>query len=304
MRTCGLAQHHTIGGEGQGAAKPVLSPVLRLAGIGDAMAEGRAIGKAKVPKLGQPLRRIGGAVRPVPDEQADAGGFLGGKRLARQQSGDPCAGALAAAFGLHMARQAPVQFALQHGIERLGELCGHGGQSAHGCRPVLAVAAIAPADGLCQPAGAVRQGHRHAIHLGLDPHRLAPRQPALDLIVRQLVQPGLRHRMGDGAGQPGQGLRCGRRLLRKAVAPTGEALAGLVVEFVGNGRATIAVVGAVPLRQLADELAQFGRGALAGPVGAGLGQRHAQAERGQQRRANQGHECIRAGNRSGSIAKP
>ena len=64
-----------------------------------------------------------------------------------------------------------------------------------GRRPVVAHQAIAPADDLTQATLSIHQGHRHTVHLGLNPDILACAQPGADCLF---IQQFLKARMGNG----------------------------------------------------------------------------------------------------------
>ncbi|MNP30881.1 hypothetical protein D3C76_1239780 [compost metagenome] len=160
-------------------------------------------------------------------------------------------------------------------------------------RPVLPAQAIAAADGANQPAVPIEQADRHAIHLRLHPEIVAAAQPFLHGgWVGQLVEAGMGNRMAQRSGTAVERVGQGGRLLRKAVAPLVEAGAGLVVEFVGDRRDALAMVGVVPVRQLLAQRGQFGAGLVIGPVGAGGGERRAGEEgEGEEEALHDRHPC-------------
>ena len=108
----------------------------------------------------------------------------------------------------------------------------------------------------------VFEGDRHAVDLGLDPQPFAAGHPGLDGFRVELVQPGMRQRVGERPGAAGEGLgeRAGR--FGKALAPQRQAGAGLVVELVRHRTAALAMVGVVPLAHAPGERRQFGAGRL------------------------------------------
>ncbi|MDT4857637.1 hypothetical protein FQZ97_920700 [compost metagenome] len=250
----------------------MLAPVAGLVEIADRLAEAQAVGKTQGVEALQALLHRARAVRPVPDEQADVGGLFIVEAVPRQQPGDPAARSQAAGLGLHMRGQAPIEFALQGQVKRRRQVLRDRRQASRPGRPVLTVAAVPPADGLLQMAGTVDQGHRHAIDLGLDPQVFAGRHPVAHRgVIRQLVQSGLCHRVGNAPGAAAQGIGGRRADSGKAAAPLLQLGARLIVELVGYQRHALAMVGLIPGGDLCAECGYFLRGLRLRPVGAGGG---------------------------------
>ncbi|MCY1517431.1 hypothetical protein D9M68_521120 [compost metagenome] len=268
----GLTQDHAVAGERQGTAVPVFAPMPGFVKAFDRLAEALRVAETHDGELPQALRHAVRAVRPVPDEQADAGSVIVAECLPRHQPGNLAACAEPAGCGLNMICQAPIQLALEDKGVRGCQVFGDGGQAPRGVRPVLAVTAVATADGLMQAPGTIDQGHRHTVDLGLNPQILACLDPGTDRgVIRQFSQPGLRHRMGDGPGATGQRIGWWRYDFGKTTAPPFQAGAGLVVEFVGDRRGTLAVVGIVPVGDLLGEGGDFNGGPLRRPGGTSVG---------------------------------
>lgn len=247
----------------------MLAPTGDGGQVGDRLGQGAGIEA----QCGEGVQACGHRLwplRPVPDEQTDAGAFGLAQLLAGEQAGDPGARAGAALAGLAVPVEAPVQLALQQQMGRcLRQVCGDRGDPRGVRRPVLAVAAVAAADQSVQVAVAVDQADRHAVHLGLHPQRLAAGDPARHGgAVGQLGQAGVRHGMGQRPGVAGQ-----RRRMAggggEAAVPLRQAGAGLVVEVVVERTAAIAVVGAIPGGDALGQRLQLALGARRRPVGAG-----------------------------------
>jgi len=88
----------------------------------------------------------GGAVGPVPDEQADPFACPLVQLQAGHGAGNPAARTLAAGFGLHVAGHSPIQFALQDDFVGRRQPLRYAGNGTHFVRPVLAGLSVAAAD--------------------------------------------------------------------------------------------------------------------------------------------------------------
>src|SRR5690606_18784475 len=85
----------------------------------------------------------GGAVGPVPDEQAEPFACLLVQLQAGHGAGNPAARTLAAGFGLHVTRYSPVPFALQDDFVGCRQPLPYAGKGTHLVRPVLAGLSVA-----------------------------------------------------------------------------------------------------------------------------------------------------------------
>ncbi|MNI53400.1 hypothetical protein D3C73_1082270 [compost metagenome] len=148
-------------------------------------------------------------------------------------------------------------------MRNVGDLARRGG-------PVLALHTVAATDRLRQQALAVHQRHRHAVDLGLRPDIRAITQPVFDgATVTQFFQAGMRHRVDQRSGRGAQWI--GGHTEAEALAPLGQACQGLIVEFVGNQRATFTVIAVIPALDLFLQYGDFLRGTCGWPGGAFAG---------------------------------
>ena len=271
-RPCALAQYHAIAGERQSVAIPMLTPLPGLLGAAYGLAVVQAVAETQRLQLAQAFVHARRPVRPVPDEQADGPALLFIQRLSCHQPGRLAASPLAAIAALHMIIQAPVKLALQHGVERFGQLCRYAWQLPGAGRPVLAEAPVTTADGLLQHAVAVDQRDCDTVDLGLNPQVVAAGDPFAHCGLVQFAQAGLRHWMSELACAPRQRFRQLVECVWKTLMPALQTLACLIVDFVGDQRAALVVVGLVPLRDLLGKCAQLHGRVRLRPVRAGLGQ--------------------------------
>jgi hypothetical protein len=92
---------------------------------------------------------------------------------------------------------------------------------------------------------AVHQRDGHAVDLGLYPDILAHAQPADGLFIQQFSRPV----WTIGCGTVPRALASGLSVVAaegEALAPVRQALAGLVVELIADGRMALAMVAVVP----------------------------------------------------------
>ncbi|MNY18696.1 hypothetical protein D3C86_1520920 [compost metagenome] len=128
--TFALAQDDSVAGKGLGRAVPALTPAFGVGEGVDRLVKNRGIRKAQLMELGDAIRQVRRAFRPLPDKQADSGGLFGAQPFASHQAGDRGACVEAAGPGLHVIGQAPVEFALHQQVQRLGQLLGDSGHLA------------------------------------------------------------------------------------------------------------------------------------------------------------------------------
>jgi hypothetical protein len=266
-----LTQDHTIAGKRLRLIEPALAPTAGFLCVPQGLGIVQAVAEAQSLQGLQALWHVRRAIRPIPDEQADGIDLLLVERLSRHQACHLATGANPTVAALHVTVQAPVELALQHGIEWFLQVCGNGWQlPCAGC-PVLAQTSIATADGLSQRAVSVDQGDRDTVDLGLNPQVVAGVDPFGDCCIVQFAQPGLRHRVRDRSAAASQRVCQCRAGGRKAPMPGLQALAGLVIDFISHQRAALIVIGVVPLGDLLIERGELGLGAISGPVGARAG---------------------------------
>ena len=311
-----LTQDDAITGKGQGRAVPVITPALGVGKTIDRLAVGGGIREAQRIQGRMAGEQYRGPLWPVPDKQADTRRLSGIQHLAGHQAGHRGAGVEAAGLSLYVVGQAPVEFALHQQIPWLRQLSGNGRDLARRGRPVLATYAVAATDGLYQQAIAIHQGDRHAVDFGLNPDIGAAAQPMLDGAgVAQFFQASVHDGVGNRAARGAQWF-CGRTEL-EALAPFGKACPGLVIQLIGDQRATLAVIVIVPGFDLFLQGGDFDQGPFSRPVGALLcmgvqageneqaGERQSQVAEHRERPCSWG--CLKArslmmGARSGSFA--
>ncbi|MNJ50928.1 hypothetical protein D3C77_462180 [compost metagenome] len=191
-----LAQDHTVSGKGQRRPIPVQAPTGGFISARDGNAVALAISKAQFRQPGQALGLSARAFGPVPDEQTDTRASLGIQLLARHQARYGAASVHPASSRLHMAVKAPVKFALQGEVEWPGQLPGYAAEIGNVPAPVMPLDTVAAAEQLNQAALAIDQGHRHAVHLWLNPDVLFTLHPGGHcLVVVQLADAGVGDRM-------------------------------------------------------------------------------------------------------------
>lgn len=250
----------------------MLTPLPGLLDAAYGLAVVQAVAEPQRLQLAQAFVHARRPVRPVPDEQADDPALLLIQRLSCHQPGRLAASPLASIAVLDVVIQAPVQLALQHGVERFGQLCRYAWQLPGVSRPVLPEASVTTADGLLQHAVAVDQRDCDTIDLGLNPQVVAVGDPFAHCGLVQFAQAGLRHRMSELACAARQWFRQLVECTGKTLMPGLQTLACLIVDFVGDQRASLVVVGLVPLCDLSGKCAQFHGRVRLRPVRAGLGQ--------------------------------
>ncbi|MNE30190.1 hypothetical protein D3C80_1236920 [compost metagenome] len=245
----------------------MLAPVCCILQRVDGDAVKLAVRKPQSCQLGEAFGLLLGAVRPAPHEQADSVALCASQLLACEQPGHGTPGVGAACLGLHMIVQAQIQLTLQVQVDRLGQLPGDSAELWDVSAPVMAVYAVPPAGQLHQSALLVGEGNGYAVDLGLYPHAALAGHPSRHgLAVCQLVDAGMRHGVGDRAASAGQGGGAGAN--REALLQVVQALAALVVQFVGHQGYALAMVVLVPSGKRGAQLRNFGLCLLRLPVGA------------------------------------
>ena len=195
-----LVHHHPIAGEWQWVVVPIGAPVRGFGDVTDGLAEATTVGEAPARQCGQALGKGSWPLGPCPDKQANAAGIGVAQLQAVHQAGHFAAGIKPAVSRLHMAVEPPIEFTLQHQVDGVRQLLDNARDLACGGGPVVAHEAIAPADDLSQATFLIDQGHRHAIHLGLNPDIFACSQPGADgLFILQFLKTCMGNGMRPGA---------------------------------------------------------------------------------------------------------
>ena len=116
--------------------------------------------------------------------------------LARQEACHRTAGVGAAGQSLRVIVPTPIEFALQHEVDRLRQLPSDAAQVGNMATPVMSQKAIAAAEQLHQAPFAVHQRRCDAIHLRLYPDIALALQPSYHcLFIGQFDHAGVRYRV-------------------------------------------------------------------------------------------------------------
>ncbi len=248
----------------------MVAPLLGIGQCPDRLVIDEGVSEAQLTQCGHSLGQGVRPLWPIPDKQADIHTIVHRQIAACHQAGHGPAGVQAAAAGLDMGLQVPVQLALDHQVYRLAQSLRDGADLARIRGPVVSLDTIATADCLMQAPLAVNQGYRHAVDFRLGPDVLSTVQPSpYGVGILEFLQAGMDNGVRHLSARGAQRL-VGRREVETA-APLAQLCAGLIIQFIGHQRLAEAMITVVPGIDLLLQRGDFGTGAFSGPVGAGRG---------------------------------